>query len=871
MISCNSVLKKKYSFKILALSTATLATATLATALSSTPVYAQSEDGAFVDEIIVTARRKTESLRDVPGSITAITAETIEKTGIQRAGDFLSLTPGVTLVNSAEVGDTQVNIRGINGARDAENSFAFLIDGVLYTNPAAFNREYTDLQQIEIFKGPQGAIYGRNAAAGAIIVTTEKPGNDVSGNVTASYAEDDTVLIKGGISGPLVEDRLFAGISGDFRSTDGFYRNSFQDNAPIVDALDSFNINGRLVYEPNDALSIDIKARYGEVDASSIAFNSTFSLPVFADLTDTPAANLDVNDLDFVFQGNIIPDNDQEAFEISGKFSYDLGSVDLTGWALYSDISNSLIADGTSAAFGFFDNDPVCQQTVADFNAAGFPLPSPTFFGEIPNGVIFAPNGSFLGAFTPSTCDGIQEQVRDQTDFSAELRLASNSDGAFNWSIGGYFLDIDRQVGVSLNRDSGDTPIRGLFQESGPNQTVSLLFDDFDSTVLAIFGDVTYKASDDVELSIALRYDSEQREVSSLVPNDVTQNFIDLNFDGVFNDPLNPGLSPIVNPNGVIADQEETFSQLQPKISGTWDATPNTTLFASWGVGFKAGGFNNSGSAATVNIFNNNLISGGVPAISDINFADQVGSDLPLIQDFFDEETSSAFEIGFKSSFWDNRVKVSGAGYLTNVDDLQFFEFFVGTFGLLRVVSNVDEVQILGFEIGAEAAVTDDFNLYAGFNLTDSEIEENSSRPDTVGNKSPLTPDFTINGGGDYTFELNDNLDLVLRADGQVTGPTFFQTVQSGDQATIFNPLFQAGAGFGALGTANFTDAERDTFFTIDLRATLQSENWALSVFADNVTDESIIEEVIPAIEFGGSFIAPGAQRRFGAEVSYKF
>ena len=688
--------------------------------------------------------------------------------------------------------------------------------------------------------------------------------------MTASYAEDETYLIKGGISGPIVEDRLFGGISGDFRSTDGFFRNSFQD-APTVDALESFNINGRLVYEPTDALSIDVKARYGEVDASSIAFNSTFSLPVFADLNSLPEANLDVNDLDFLFQGNIVPDNDQEAFEISGKFDYDLGDYSLTGWALYSDISNNLIADGTSAAFGFFDNDPVCQQTVADFNAAGFPLPLPTFFGEIPNGVIFADNGSFLGAFTPSTCDGIQEQVRDQTDFSAELRLASQSDGPLNWSVGGYFLDIDRQVGVSLNRDSGETPIRGLFQESGPNQTVSLLFDDFDSTVLAVFGDVTYEVNDQIELSVAVRYDSEEREVSSLVPNDVTQSFIDLNFDQDFDDPLNPGLSSLVNPDGVIEDQEETFNQFQPKISGTWDVTDNTTLFASWGVGFKAGGFNNSGSAATVNIFNNNLISGGVPDISIMNFADDIGSDLPFVEDIFDEETSSAFEVGFKSSFWDNRVNVSGAGYLTNVDDLQFFEFFVGGFGLLRVVSNIDEVQILGFEIGAEAAVTDAFNLYGGFNFTDSEIDENSSRPDTVGNKSPLTPDFTINGGGDYTFGLTDSLDLVLRADGQVTGPTFFSTVQEGDQATIFNPLFEAGASFGVLGTANFTDAERDTFFTIDLRATLQSENWALSAFVDNVTDETILEEVIPAIEFGGNFVAPGAQRRFGAEVSYKF
>ena len=137
-----------------------------------------------MEEIMVTARRREESLQDVPGTVTALSEETLRNAGVERAEDFIALTPGVTMVNAAEVGDTQVNIRGINGARDAENSFAFLIDGVLYTNPAAFNREYTDLKQIEVFKGPQGAIYGRNAAAGAIIVTTTKPTNDFEVNGT---------------------------------------------------------------------------------------------------------------------------------------------------------------------------------------------------------------------------------------------------------------------------------------------------------------------------------------------------------------------------------------------------------------------------------------------------------------------------------------------------------------------------------------------------------------------------------------------------------------------------------------------------------------------------------------------------------------
>ena len=108
---------------------------------NSPVVWAQSE-GYLLEEIVVTARRRSENVKDVPGTVGVITEATIESAGIERVADFIKLTPGVSLVDAAEVGDTQVNIRGINGARDAENSFAFIVDGVLHTNPAAFNREY---------------------------------------------------------------------------------------------------------------------------------------------------------------------------------------------------------------------------------------------------------------------------------------------------------------------------------------------------------------------------------------------------------------------------------------------------------------------------------------------------------------------------------------------------------------------------------------------------------------------------------------------------------------------------------------------------------------------------------------------------------
>lgn len=836
------------------------------------PGVAEAQQGGssfVVEEIIVTARRRSESIRDVPGTVTAFTSQVLESAAVRRAEDFIALTPGVTMVNAAEVGDTQVNIRGINGARDAETSFAFLVDGILHTNPAAFNREYTNLQQIEIFKGPQGAIYGRSAAAGAIIVTTRKPGNEAEFNGRASFAEDDTYVLDASYSGPLIQDKLYFNLSADYRDSDGFYRNSFQNNAAIVDTFESYDINGRLVWDVNDSLSIDTKFRYGEVDASAIVFNSIFHLPVFAAATDTPGAFQDSNDTDFVFQPNIVSDNDQEAIEISSKFDYTMANSTLTGWVLYSDIENDLISDGTSAAFGFFNNDAACQQSVLDLNAAGVVLPSPQFIGTSPVGVIFDPNGSFLGAYTPTTCDGIQEQVRNQEDFSVELRLASDGDQRLRWMGGVYFLDISRQVGISLNRDSGLDPIRGLLQVGGPNSTASLTFDDFDTQVFSVFGQLQYDLTDATEISFALRYDSEDREVSSLVPTDVRQQVIDLNFDGIFDDPLNPALSSAINPSGVIPDKDKTFTELQPKLSISWDAAENTTLFASWGVGFKAGGFNNSGSAATVNIFNNDFINGGIGVF----FADDMGVPLPVISDDYAEETSSAFEVGFKSSFLNGRLQLDGAVYYTEVDDMQFFEFFVGTFGLLRVVSNIDEVEILGVELGASFHATDNIRFYAGGNFIDSEIQKNSSRPDTVGNESPYTPEYTFNVGGDFDFPLANGLSLFGRVDAQFIGETWFHTVQKGPRPTIFQPLFELGfgTGAGALGTADFSNAQRDAYATVNLRLGVKGEQWSIAAFALNLTDEKYLEEVIPAPEFGGSFDHPSARQRFGVEVGFNF
>ena len=829
--------------------------------MNSAPAVAQeAEEGAEAsDEIIVTARRQSERLIDVPASVSVLSADTLAKTGVDNAEGFAQLTPGVTIVTgTAEAGDTQINIRGINGARDAESSVALVVDGILKTNSAQLNQPQGTLRQIEILKGPQGAIYGRNAAAGAIVISTLKPGDSLQGGVKASYANENTIEGTAYISTP-IGDGAGLVVSGYYRSTDGFYRNIFLDRK-VVDDQRVWSVDGRFVAQLGDATEIDVKARYADLSGASINFNAAFHLPLFAAVN--PAFNEDVNDHPFRYYGNIRPTNDQQSFDVSAKIEHEFGSTILTAWALYSDVQQSLTADGTSADFARYISPalgaPANPTNLAVQNACfastaartGFPVNQPGAIGAIPVPFIFAPaNGSTFGPYSPTTCDGTQLQIRNQKDFSGEVRLASDNDGPLSWQLGGYYLHIDRLVGVSLGADLGSGVLPTLYNAPGTTNPTSLLFaDKFKTDVYAVFGSADYKMSDALTAGLALRYDVEDRAVSSRVPN--------VN-DPITGGKINPGL-PIT---GNIADKSKSFKQIEPKVTLSWRPTPSTNVYANWGIGFKSGGFNNSGSSSVVNAaFNNGVTPGTINAGVTIN-------------DQYRKEVSSAFEAGIKGSLFDNRVTFDLAGYYTKIDDMQFFEFFVGSFGLLRVVSNIDKVDVKGAELNVTAKVVEGWSLFGSVNLTDSEIKKNASRPYTVGNKSPYTADYTINLGSQIDAPLTDNIDLIMRADYRITGPTWFHSVQDETRPTIFSGLLPISALAlpGFVGDANYSIAKRKAFGVLNLRAGLEGENWNLSVFADNMLDRKYINEAIPAIEFGGSFISPGARRLIGVEAGYKF
>ena len=169
-----------------------------------TPIAIAQSESLVIEEVVVTARKRTENLQEVPIAISAIGETTIERAGIERAADYISLIPNVTIVDAANVGDTQVSIRGVVSTRDAESTFAYIVDGVLSTNPNSFNEELFDVQQIEVLKGPQGALYGRNAVAGAILVTTKEPTNEFEAKVGGGIANNNAYKVNAMVSGPIV-------------------------------------------------------------------------------------------------------------------------------------------------------------------------------------------------------------------------------------------------------------------------------------------------------------------------------------------------------------------------------------------------------------------------------------------------------------------------------------------------------------------------------------------------------------------------------------------------------------------------------------------------------------------------------------------
>lgn len=458
------------------ISGATFASTTaLAAALLATPAVAQTADAPAqqaeaptTGEIVVSALRRDQRLQDAPLAITAFDAKAIDDAGIERPSDFIGLTSNVTLVETQNAGNAFVVIRGITQNRNSEPSVAVIVDGVLQVNPAQFNQELFDIEQIEVLKGPQGGLYGRNAIGGAIVINTKKPTSEFEGNVTAGIDNGFGYFLRGGVSGPLA-DNVFFRVAGSYYDTDGFIPNTFlgEDADPVQD----FSLRGSLLFEATDRLSIDVRASVNQLRTQGLYYNIVNDVNTIADV-----------------RVNNPGQNDRDIYNVAMKVEYKGDNAVLTAISSYDTLKEILTGDA-------FDFLPI----------------EDSFFFNLFEG-IFGPGNGF---------DLNQSQYLNVKAFSQEVRLASPNDGRkFNWLVGGYLVDTTRFIstGNMIDTGSGVFPVFRTPSTNPLNPQFSYLADGQENFAWAAFVNAGYEFTEQFRVDASLRYDRDRRRQTTLTP-----------------------------------------------------------------------------------------------------------------------------------------------------------------------------------------------------------------------------------------------------------------------------------------------------------------------------------------------------------------
>ncbi len=569
-----------------------------------------------LEEVVVTARKREEALLDVPVTVDAFTQQTIASAGIEAPRDFVALVPNMTMVEVQNVGNSFITIRGISQARNSEPSVAVLVDGVLEPNPYEFDQELNDVTSIQVLKGPQGALYGRNAIGGAIIINTAEPSDHFEGAAKVGVGNGVSEKAQVAIGGPLDSaGTLRYRASVNFYNTDGYLENTYLNTK--ADPYRDYSGRLRLLWKPSDQLTADLRFFGDHVETTAYYYiipRSDEANP-FSSFTTPPNAN----DVTSPIQTNNLGTDTRDITDIALKLDYAVGPgtfTSITDWDHTKEIDTGDAYDFRPITTSIFYNCPSCL---------GIPAPYPTP----------AQGGPF---------DLSQSQFIDMTTWSEELRFTSNKVGGFAWIAGAYFIHTDRFISTDNLVDRGEgvprvyrDPIVDPANPFATNTNVTFLADSQSNDAWAAFADATYDFSRQLELDVAIRYDEDQRQNTTETPNQFL-----------------PAATKPAAYTGLV--RKETFDAPQPKFTLRYKPSEHLTFYGGWSRGFRSGGFNQTGV-------------GAVAAA-----AGQKG-----VHDIFQAEIADTWEIGMKSEFLDRRLAVNAALFDTTSTNGYFFYYSATT------------------------------------------------------------------------------------------------------------------------------------------------------------------------------------------------
>jgi len=360
--------------------------------------YQASSEGLWeIEEIIVTSRKREESMQSVPISITAFTARDIEGAGIKNIDDVALLTPGFTISSLfGSAGAVTPVIRGLSQTI-GEPNVGFFIDGVYQSSRATMQALLgNSIERIEIAKGPQSALYGRNTFGGAINYVTKRPDNEFTGSAEGTAGDFSLFEFNGSIAGPIVEDRFFFRLAYMHNERDGYFTNELTGNK--LDDRNTDVFAGMLMATPNDSLDISLRVGFEDTNDGDEPLQ-------FATNNSTPAA---------IF-GFPIPVNQLFTGELPN------------------------FTDGFAFTPGYLARENLTSSLSVNWDADDFVITSITGYNDLE--IEDLTDDDYEARAIHETLS-----ITDQTEFSQELRLTSTGENRFRWMIGGYYYNLDSTI-----------------------------------------------------------------------------------------------------------------------------------------------------------------------------------------------------------------------------------------------------------------------------------------------------------------------------------------------------------------------------------------------------------------------------------------
>ena len=782
--------------------------------VTSNTVLAQP---GILEEVVVVARKREESLQETPIAVTALGSDQLRAAQIDNLGDLSKHAPGLTRQEGSKI--AHFSIRGV-GVRspgiDLEPGVGVYVDSIYIPRNDVQLIDIIDAESVQVLRGPQGTLFGKNTAGGAILLTTKKPDEEFTGFVRGNFGDLDRQRLRAAVSGPLIEDRLAGGITIDLSKEDGYREDAFTGRD--YGNMDRTSVLGQLRYLSEEAFTGDLMLFWGEIDENTSPLTCQYVTDAQLQAFTAPGNSADFRDVcDLSWELN----DDEEVVHDRLPLEYTNESL-LGGLTLQWELEDFTV----KSISGYLHQDDIAVSEDADATNI-YPISNDYEIARQ-----FEGNGVDVDEereFWSQEFQLLGTAFDDSVDYTFGLFYSNETiDNATNATVlgpGGY-------IGIPLSEEIVSVlppRVAGFADATVRN---------YENTSAAIFGQAIVDLSDTWQLSVGGRYTWEEKEVDqdsyvsastppgAPIPREEFDALETALQDLIVN-PVNP--NPVGKEDWTEATYSTTLTYLIPE---SWsDAGIDAgIMYGSLSSGFKAGGFAAFG------------------------------------EDFvpFDPETLWTGEFGYKLDAWDSRIRLNGAIYYTEYDDIQIrVTRTVPRPGLPALtfsgVTNAGSATISGAEL--EFTILPIEGLLLGFsasyiNAEYDEFEDESGTGEIIDRSDEdfaFIPEQTYSVAAQYDWDLDIGL-VTARVDGHYTDQVFI--------------------GLDAIAAAT-EEAYLDSYTVWNFRIAYQpsmSEGLEVAGYVNNFTDEDYFGTGVATIGgIGAVGLLPGKQRTYGVEVSYSW